>query len=170
MEYGLWQHREVIAKQSPKYQELQRHREDMISYRTWLPTDDDPGPKDGTNIRHMIVLMQNLSSALVTFMLLADHYADRAKVIVETLNLPCNDDSTNQILISTYNICGEGLNLQRANYCVMMEPPTITRERQAAARVNHQRQDIKTKAIVLEGKVNPVELAFIYRRMNQEEL
>ncbi len=54
----------------------------MLSYRLQALTADDPGPRDGTNIRHMIVLTQLPLLAFITYMLFAHAYRGNVKVVL----------------------------------------------------------------------------------------
>ncbi|KAI0203071.1 hypothetical protein F4808DRAFT_449388 [Astrocystis sublimbata] len=189
----LWPHRKELARQSPKFSRLRQFVDDMLSYRVRAPTTDDPGPGDGTNIRHMIVLTQSPSSAFITYMLLARAYTENVKVvllnavtkneasasdsaygrsqIVDDLNSPCDASSPNKIIISTYRICGVALNLQRANYCIMMEPAGTTEaEKQAAARVNRRGQEMKPVTAMLHDEHNLAESLRLSRRANHEQM
>ncbi|KAI1382611.1 uncharacterized protein F4822DRAFT_439241 [Hypoxylon trugodes] len=181
-----------LAQESAKFTKLRDFVDDMISYRSKVPTADDPGPRDGTNIRHMIVLANSPCSAFITYMQLAYVYKE-VKVmlinastkheagasdsgygrsqIIEDLNSPCNETSPNKILVSTYTICAAALNLQRANYCVMMEPArTMDVEKQAAARVNRRGQDMNTVTVMLYDNRNLAESVRLSRRANHEEM
>ncbi|KAJ3564803.1 hypothetical protein NPX13_g7721 [Xylaria arbuscula] len=167
--------------------------DDMLSYRSWAPTADDPGPRDGMNIRHMIVLTQLPSSAFITYMLLAHAYRGNVKVvlfnaatkndanasdngygrnqILDDLNSPCNQLSPNKIIISTYRICEVVLNLQRANYCIIMEPAGSTEaERQAAARVNRRGQESRPVTAMLYNEHNFAESLRLSWRANHDKI
>ncbi|RYC62831.1 hypothetical protein CHU98_g3375 [Xylaria longipes] len=190
---SLWPHREELSQQSPRFDRLRRFIDEMISYRSRAPTADDPGPRDGTNIRHMIVLTQSPSSAFVTYMLVAHTYKENVKVvlfnaatrndasatdneygrnqILDDLDSPCDHLSPNKIIISTYRICGVALNFQRANYCIMMEPAGSTEvERQAAARVNRRGQESRPVTAMLYDEHNFAELLRLSRRANHEKM
>ncbi|KAI1158981.1 hypothetical protein F5B18DRAFT_664818 [Nemania serpens] len=187
----LWPHREELIQQSPRFNRLCQFVDDMLSYRSQTPTADDPGPRDGTNIRHMIVLTQSPASAFITYMLLAHTYRENVKVvlfnaatrndasasdngygrnqILDDLNSPCDQSSPNKIIISTYRICGVALNLQRANYCIMMEPAGTTEaERQAAARINRRGQELRPVTAMLYDEHNFVESLRLSRRSNHK--
>ncbi|KAI0163853.1 hypothetical protein GGR57DRAFT_268005 [Xylariaceae sp. FL1272] len=189
----LWLYREELVQQSPRFSRLCQFVDDMLSYRLQALTADDLGPRDGTNIRHMIVLTQSPSSAFITYMLLVRRYKESVKVvlfnaatksdasasdngygrnqIVDDINSPCDPSSPNKIIISTYRICGVALNLQRANYCVMMEPAgTTDAERQAAARVNRRGQEMRTVTVMLYDEHNFAESVRLSRRVNHEEM
>ncbi|RYO91427.1 hypothetical protein DL766_009851 [Monosporascus sp. MC13-8B] len=191
-ESKLWKYREELARESAKFDRLRIFVSDMISYRNRAPTADDPGSRDGTNIRHMIVLTGSPSSAFITYMQLAYTYKN-VKVmlinaatkndasvsdggygrsqIIDDINSPCDQTSPNKILVSTYAICGVALNLQRANYCVMMEPARTTdAEKQAAARVNRRGQDMKAVTVMLYDERNFPESVRLLRRANHEEM
>ncbi|KAI1318084.1 hypothetical protein F5Y16DRAFT_414506 [Xylariaceae sp. FL0255] len=190
---SLWLHRRELSRQSPKFERLRNFVDDMISYRSRVPTADDAGPPDGTNIRHMIVLTQSPVSAFITYMLLARAYEENVKVvlinaatkndasandggygwnqIIDNLNSPCDESSPNTIIVSTYRICGVALNLQRANYCIMMEPAgTTDAERQAAARVNRRGQEMKPVTVMLYDEHNFAESLRLARRENHAEM
>ncbi|KAI0156753.1 hypothetical protein GGR52DRAFT_200011 [Hypoxylon sp. FL1284] len=189
---SLSQCRRELAQESTKFAKLRKLVDDMISYRSKVPTADDAGPRDGTNIRHMIVLADSPCSAFITYMQLAYTYKE-VKVmlinastkheagpsdsgygrsqIIEDLNSPCNETSPNKILVSTYAICGAALNLQRANYCVMMEPARTTdAEKQAAARVNRRGQDMMPVTVMLYDDRNLAESVRLSRRANHKEM
>ncbi|KAI6080530.1 hypothetical protein F4821DRAFT_55153 [Hypoxylon rubiginosum] len=189
---SLWLYRRELAQESAKFAKLRKLVDDMVSYRSKVPNADNPGPYDGTNIRHMIVLADSPCSAFITYMQLAYAY-EKVKVmlinastkheagasdsgygrsqIIEDLNSPCNETSPNEILVSTYAICGAALNLQRANYCVMMEPAKTTdAEKQAAARVNRRGQDMKPITVMLYDDRNLAESVRLSRRANHEEM
>lgn len=189
---SLMQYRERLAQESTKFAELCKRVNDMISYRSKVPTADDPGPRDGTNIRHMIVLADSPCSAFITYMQLA-YACEEVKVmlinastkheagasdsgygrsqVIEDLNSPCSEASPNKIVVSTYAICGAALNLQRANYCVMMEPARTTdAEKQAAARVNRRGQDMNPVTVMLYDDRNLAESVRLSRRANHEEM
>ncbi|KAI0804242.1 hypothetical protein GGR55DRAFT_691101 [Xylaria sp. FL0064] len=190
---SLWSHRKELSQQSPRFDRLCQFVDEMLSYRSQAPTADDPGPRDGTNIRHMIVLTQSPSSAFITYMLLAHAYRGNVKVvsfnaatkndasasdngygrnqILDNLNSPCDQSSPNKIIISTYRVCGVALNLQRANYCIMMEPAGSTEaERQAAARVNRRGQESRPVTAMLYDEHNFAESLRLSRRANHEEM
>jgi hypothetical protein len=141
----------------------------------------------------MIVFTQSPSSAFITYMLLAHAYRGNVKVvlfnaatkndasasdngygrnqILDDLNSPCDQSSPNKIIIWTYRICGVALNLQRANYCIMMEPAgTSETERQAAARVNRRGQELRPVTVMLYDEHNFAESLRLSRRANQEML
>ncbi|RYO95237.1 hypothetical protein DL764_007722 [Monosporascus ibericus] len=125
-ESKLWEYREELARESAKFDRLRVFVNDMISYRNRAPTVDDPGSRDGTNIRHMVVLTGTPSSAFITYMQLAYTYKN-VKVmlinaatkndagvsdggygrsqIIDDINSPCDQTSPNKILVSTYAIC-----------------------------------------------------------------
>ncbi|KAI1316902.1 hypothetical protein F5Y16DRAFT_160834 [Xylariaceae sp. FL0255] len=189
----LWPYRRELAHQSPRFDRLRHFVDDMLSYRLRVPTADDPGPRDKTNIRHMIVLTQSPVSAFATYMLLANTYKENIKVIlfcaatkndagvngngygrhqiIDNLNSPCDESSPNTIIVSTYRICGVALNLQRANYCIMMEPAgTTDTERQAAARVNRRGQEMKPVTVMLYDEHNFAESLRLARRQNHAEM
>ncbi|KAI3322842.1 hypothetical protein HD806DRAFT_116419 [Xylariaceae sp. AK1471] len=190
---SLWSYRKELSQQSPRFGRLCQFVDEMLSYRSQAPTADDPGPRDGTNIRHMIVLTQSPSAAFITYMLLAHAYRGNVKVvlfnaatkndasasdngygrnqILDDLNSPCDESSPNKIIISTYRICGVALNLQRANYCIMMEPAGSTEaERQAAARVNRRGQESRPVTAMLYDEHNFAESLRLSRRANHEEM
>ncbi|KAI3328243.1 hypothetical protein F4824DRAFT_510938 [Ustulina deusta] len=192
-ECPLWDHRKELIQQSPRFDRLCHFVDDMLSYRSRVPTTNNPGPRDGTNIRHMIVLTQSPSSAFITYMLLACAYKENVKVvlfnaatkndakagdngygrnqILDDLNSPCDQSSPNKIIISTYQICGVALNLQRANYCIMMEPAGTTEiERQAAARVNRRGQELQPVTVMLYDEHNFLESLRLSRRANHEAM
>ncbi|KAJ3552651.1 hypothetical protein NPX13_g11064 [Xylaria arbuscula] len=79
---SLWSHRKELSQQSPRFDRLCQFVDEMLSYRSQAPTADDPGPRDGTNIRHMIVLTQSPSSAFITYMLLAHAYKGNVTVVL----------------------------------------------------------------------------------------
>ncbi|KAI0804892.1 hypothetical protein GGR55DRAFT_657637 [Xylaria sp. FL0064] len=190
---SLWLYRKELSQQSPRFDRLCRYVNEMLSYRSQAPTADDQGPRDGTNIRHMIVLTQSPSSAFITYMLLAHEYRRNVKVvlfnaatkndasatdngygrnqILDDLNSPCDHSSPNKIIISTYRICGVALNLQRANYCIMMEPAGSTEaERQAAARVNRRGQESRPVTAMLYDEHNFAESLRLSRRANRDKM
>lgn len=188
----LWKYRGELAKESSKFNRLCAFVDDMIAYRNRRPTADDPGPRDGTNIRHMVILAVSPSSAFITYMQLARRYPHARVIlinaatkneagvsdagygrsqIIDDLNSPCDPASPNKILISTYAICGVALNLQRANYCIMLEPAsTMDVEKQAAARVNRRGQDMKPVTVMLYDERNFPESVRLSRRANHEEI
>ncbi|KAI0203075.1 hypothetical protein F4808DRAFT_418968 [Astrocystis sublimbata] len=141
----------------------------------------------------MIVLTQSPSLAFIAYMLLVHTYRENVEVamfnaatkndasasdngygrnqILDDLNSPCGQSSPNKITISTYRICGVALNLQRANYCVMMEPAGTTEiERQAAARVNRRGQELRPVTAMLYNEHNFVESLRLSRRANHEAM
>ncbi|KAI1291200.1 hypothetical protein F5Y03DRAFT_400871 [Xylaria venustula] len=79
---SLWSHRKELSQQSPRFDRLCQFVDEMLSYRSQAPTANDPGPRDGTNIRHMIVLAQSPLSAFITYMLLAHAYRGNVKVVL----------------------------------------------------------------------------------------
>ncbi|KAI1181380.1 hypothetical protein F5B17DRAFT_445021 [Nemania serpens] len=189
----LWPYCRELARQSPKFNQLCKFVDDMLSYRAQPRAANDPGPRDGTNIRHMIVLTQSPASAVITYMLLARAYRINVKVvllsaatkkdasasdngygrnqIIDDLNSPCDANSPNTVIISTYRICGVALNLQRANYCIMMEPAgTTDAERQAAARVNRRGQEMRPVTVMLYDEHNFAESIRLSRRANHDEM
>ena len=42
--------------------------------------------------------------------------------IINNLISDCTKESRNKIIISTYRICGTALNMQRANYYILLKP------------------------------------------------
>ncbi|KAI0812982.1 hypothetical protein GGR55DRAFT_687866 [Xylaria sp. FL0064] len=152
------------------------HRKELS--QSQAPTIDDPGPRDGTNIRHMIVLTQSPSSVFITYMLLAHAYKGNIKVvlfnaatkndasasnnrygrnqILDNLNSPYNQLSPNKIIISTYRIYGPAGSTEA--------------ERQAVARVNRRGQESRPVTAMLYDKHNFAESLRLSRRANHEEM
>ncbi|XXH02047.1 metalloprotease [Hypoxylon texense] len=91
--------------------------------------------------------------------------------ITEDLDSPCSETPPNKIFVSTYATCGAALHLQRANYCVMLEPARTTDgEKQAAARVNRRGQGMKPATVMLYDDRNLAESVRLSKRANHEEM
>ncbi|RYC60591.1 hypothetical protein CHU98_g5603 [Xylaria longipes] len=116
-------------------------------------TVEDPGPKDGTNIRHMLVFVDSPASLFVIYMLLAKDYPDAT---VDLLNASCTEASRNLIIVTSYALSACGLNLQRANYCIVMEVASIS--------------SMLAVIVALQSKENLVELLRMRRRYNHDAL
>ncbi|KAI0839939.1 hypothetical protein F5Y06DRAFT_303044 [Hypoxylon sp. FL0890] len=188
----FWSHRAQLRDQSSKFHALCKYVEDMVAHRDIRPTTEDPGPADGTNIRHMVVFTDSPVSSFITFMLLSEKYPEiqvmlingRTPVeatkearkygrqeMVDDLMSDCTNDSRNKILVSTYRICGIALNLQRANYCILMEPARdAMEETQAAARVARRGQEMKPVTVRLYDDRNLTELLRRTRHQNQGDI
>ncbi|KAI6080124.1 hypothetical protein F4821DRAFT_84523 [Hypoxylon rubiginosum] len=191
-ESPFWKHRAKLRKQSSKFQKLCEYVEDMVAYRDHQPDANDPGPADGTNIRHMVVFTDSPVSSFITFMLLCQKYPNIQVMLIngctptvaakkvpeygrremlDNLMSDCEDDSPNKILVTTYRICGTALNMQRANYCIMMEPARDAREEsQAAARVNRRGQLMKVVTVRLYDDRNLPEVLKRARHQNQHDM
>ncbi|KAI0903470.1 hypothetical protein F4823DRAFT_568659 [Ustulina deusta] len=95
--------------------------DDILSYRSRAPTADNPGPRDGTNIRHTACAYKGnvkvvlLNAAIGNDASAGDNEYNRNQIL-DDLNSQCDQSSPNRIIVSTYRICGMALNLQRANY------------------------------------------------------
>ncbi|KAI0120926.1 hypothetical protein F4776DRAFT_632419 [Hypoxylon sp. NC0597] len=188
----FWLYRAQLGAQSSRFYTLCKYVEDMVAYRDKQPDMNDPGPADGTNLRHMVVFTDSPVSSFITFMLLYEKYADIQVILingltpklstkrapkygrqemVDDLMSDCTNDSPNKILVSTYRLCGTGLNMQRANYCILMEPARDAREEaQAAARVNRRGQDMKTITVRLYDDRNLPEVLKRARHRNQGDI
>lgn len=82
-------------KHSSKFAKLCWYVDEMVAHRGRHPETHDPGPADGTNVRHMIVFTGSPVSSFVTFMLLCIEYPQiKAMLInrrtrnVATKNMP----------------------------------------------------------------------------------
>ncbi|KAI0111477.1 hypothetical protein F4814DRAFT_450154 [Daldinia grandis] len=164
----------------------------MVAYRDRRPGMQDPGPADGSNVRHIVVFTDSAVPSNITFMLLCIEYPQiRVMLIngrtrsvasksmpgygrremVEDLMSDCTEDSPNKIIVTTYRIAGTALNMQRANYCVLMEPACDpSAERQAAARVNRRGQRMKPVVVRLYDERNLPETLKRARHQNQGSL
>ncbi|CAJ2505659.1 Uu.00g130530.m01.CDS01 [Anthostomella pinea] len=164
-----------------------------MAYRDRRPgAGNDPGPADGTNIRHMIVLSDTPVSSYITFMLLCVKYP-KAKVMlinartrkvatektpgygrremIEDLMSDCTNQSRNKIIVSTYRIYETALNMQRANYCVLLEPVCDAKEKaQAAARVNQRGQCMRPITVRLHDERNLSKTLKRSRHQNQDDM
>ncbi|KAI1439424.1 hypothetical protein F5Y02DRAFT_412234 [Annulohypoxylon stygium] len=191
-ESPFWPYRAQLREQSSKFQRLCEYVEDMVAYRDCRPNADDPGPADGTNIRHMVMFTDSPVSSFITFMLLSKKYPHiqvmlingrtptvatkkipeyGRREILDNLMSDCTNDSPNKILVTTYRICGTALSLQRANYCVLMEPARDAKEEcQAAARVNRRGQLMKVVAVRLYDDRNLSEVLKRARHRNQDDI
>ncbi|OTA62315.1 hypothetical protein K449DRAFT_382319 [Hypoxylon sp. EC38] len=188
----FWPYRVQLKAQSSRFHTLCEYVEDMVAYRDKQPDTKDPNPADGTNVRHMVVFTDSPVSSFITFMLLYEKYPDiqimlingltpkssTKKVpkygrqeMIDDLMSDCTNDSRNKILVSTYRLCGTGLNMQRANYCILMEPARDAREEaQAAARVDRRGQDMKTVTVRLYDDRNLPEVLKRARHQNQGDI
>lgn len=192
----FWEHRAALIKESPKYAALKTIVDEMVSYRKEKATGLDPPESsiepDDYNIRHMIILVQNPVSVFITFMLLSMDFHDihivplmaitplKAKTaspnygreeIMTKLSSRCGPKSRNQIIITTYAVGGESLNMQRANYCVLMEPAlTNSATEQGLGRVYRIGQGLQVEIRRLVDKYNLLEAVRLKRRENQEAL
>ncbi|KAI1370749.1 hypothetical protein F4677DRAFT_342836 [Hypoxylon crocopeplum] len=191
-ESPFWPHRAELRKQSSKFRKLCEYVESMVAYRSRQPDVNDPGPADGTNIRHMVVFTDSPVSSFITFMLLSEEYPNLQVMLIngctptvatkkvpehgrremlDNLMSDCRNDSPNKILVTTYRICGTALNMQRANYCILMEPARDAREEsQAAARVNRRGQLMKAVTVRLCDDRNLPEVLKRARHQNQHDM
>ena len=188
-ESPFWPHRAQLVNQSPKFAKLCEYVEEMLAYRKRQPDVDDPGPADGTNVRHMVVFSDSAVSSFITFMLLCEKYPNVQVMIIngrtrgvatpgvpgygrremiDNLMSDCTKESRNKIIISTYRICGTALNMQRANYCILLEPARNAKEEaQAAARVNRRGQRMRPVIVRLHDERNLPETLKRARHQNQ---
>ncbi|OTA94931.1 hypothetical protein M434DRAFT_381987 [Hypoxylon sp. CO27-5] len=185
----FWSYRAQLRDQSSKFQMLCEYVDDMVAHRKRQPNAEDPGPADGTNIRHMVVFTDSPLSSFITYMLLSEKYPEiqvrlingRTPILatkkapeygrremVDDLMSDCTNESRNKILVSTYRICGTALNLQRANYCILMEPARdVKEEKQAAARISRRGQQMKPVTVRLHDDRNLPEVLRRARHQNQ---
>ncbi|KAI1291234.1 hypothetical protein F5Y03DRAFT_388584 [Xylaria venustula] len=162
---SLWLHRKELTQQSPRFNRLCQFVDDMLPLRRLLLL-----------ICSLHALTRRMSkwSCLMPRQRMMPAPVITGTVgikILDNLNSPYNQSSPNKIIISTYQICGVALNLQRANYCIMMEPAGSTEaERQAAARVNRRGQESRPVTAMLYDEHNFAESLRLSRRANHEEM
>lgn len=72
----FWKHRGMLERESLKFSRLCSFVSDMVAYCGRPPMAEDPGLKDGMNIRHMVVFADKPVSSYITFMLLTAKYPD----------------------------------------------------------------------------------------------
>lgn len=191
-ESPFWPYRDQLVNQSSKFAKLCEYVEDMVAYRDRQFDIHDPGPADGSNIRHMTIFSDSAVSSFIAFMLLCDKFPQVQVMIingrtrgvatqsvpgygrremVENLMSDCTRESRNKIIISTYRICGTALNMQRANYCILLEPARDAKEEaQAAARINRRGQCMKPVIVRLHDERNLPETLKRARHQNQGEM
>ncbi|KAI1387629.1 uncharacterized protein F4822DRAFT_288945 [Hypoxylon trugodes] len=190
----FWMHEAELRRTSPKYQQLVQYINHIIDLKTndWTAASNLPNPgslpKDGSRVRNMIVFADSQVSAWILFMLLFTDFGPRVEYlyihsgqsvaerapVYQRMQSPVNPADTNalnKIMISTYELSGKGHNLQRANYCILMEVPISTDVlRQAAGRVDRQGEDMTPIIVKLWDGENFCEVNRINRSRNVDAL
>ncbi|KAI0386369.1 hypothetical protein F5Y04DRAFT_290035 [Hypomontagnella monticulosa] len=157
----FWKFRQELMDTSPKFNRLVEYIKHIIGLKT-VPHHiksgfPDPGlpPADGSGVRHMLVFTDSPFSAFLLFMCLYSVFDTQIDWIymhsgtamkqrtplTDSINDRVKRGGKNKIMVSTFELNGTGLNLQRANYCFLMEHPKIkTTQRQATGRLDRQGQ------------------------------
>ncbi|KAI1763393.1 hypothetical protein GGR53DRAFT_370767 [Hypoxylon sp. FL1150] len=134
----------------------------------------------------MTVFTDSPVSSFITSMLLPEEYPDLQVMLINgciptvATKVPehgrrgmldnsmsdCRNDSLNKILVTTYRLI-----VQRANYCILMEPARNVREElQAAARVNRRGQLMKALIVRLYDDCNLPEVLRRARHQNRHDM
>lgn len=179
----FWAHRGTLRKASPKFDAVVKNINQIIELKK--KTKDEDGPPDGSQVRHMLLFSDSQLSAFLLFMLLTELYTkdiqliyvhggiapvDRSKML-EEVNTPCSPGGLNKVVISNFNLIGQGYNLQRANYAIITEMPrSQTVQRQAFGRVDRRGQAQKVVLLQLYDQRNLVEKVRYVRGKARAEL
>lgn len=157
----FWKFRQELKESSPKYARLVQYIDHVISLNTteWDEStgfpDPGPPPLDGSRARHILIYTDSQIASFLVFMLLYPDYHDRIEWVyihsgismerrtpmLERIEENLLPGAKNRIMITTFDLNATGLNLQRANYCIMMEiPKSMSAQSQAQGRIDRQGQ------------------------------
>lgn len=174
-----WKLAECLLLDAPKIREL-------LSIVDKMSSTKEGHPLDGSPARHMTIFAMRPAVALLIFMIL---YMRRSQVDVRLFHkglsttapatVPqgrrafvswfqerCSPQSRPKIMVATYQLGGNGLDLSRGNYCVLVGRDFVTaNETQAQSRTYRMGQQLECYTYTLEDNTHPVDQA-IKRKMD----
>ncbi|KAI0201646.1 hypothetical protein F4808DRAFT_459773 [Astrocystis sublimbata] len=186
-----WERKNKLFQSSPKVQEIHRRLHELLDLaekQTDDPSQEDigPPPKDGTNIRHLLVFTDYPLSAFLILMVLLPRFIERNVVflyvhsgvdinerqeIVNYMQKDCSPGDPVKVLISTMRIIGRGYNIFRANTVIITEVPRNTNLRdEAFGRIDRRGQVMQVNLIQLYDRNNLAEEIRRVHNHNRDQL
>ncbi|KAK9788690.1 putative SNF2 N-terminal domain-containing protein [Seiridium cardinale] len=161
----FYTHRKILRDESEKFWELCKIIDEIRRIRDPNAKQPYPGPSDGSLLRHMVVFCETPITAYLVAMLLFCRYRNldvllfhatlpfkssktrpwlSRETMLQNFSADCRPGDNPKVLIGTFNLLAEGLNLQRANYAVLIDLARERQREQARDRIARQGQTQKT--------------------------
>ncbi|KAK6066882.1 hypothetical protein SCUP515_10438 [Seiridium cupressi] len=161
----FYKHRKILRDESEKFLELCKSIDEILRLKDPNTKQPYPGPSDGSLLRHMVVFCETPITAYLVAMLLFCQYRNidvllfhatlpfkssktrpwlSRETILHNFSADCRPGDNPKVLIGKFNLLAEGLNLQRANYAVLIDLARERQREQARDRIARQGQTQKT--------------------------